>query len=305
MDWFFIALIPPIVFALSTVLDKILITKHFKGEVSVLILFSCLIGLIILPIIFFIQPNVVLINPYYAIVTILVGVFYVLYMFPYLEAMSLEEGSRVIPLFQLTPIIMGVLAFFILGETLTIQQIIAGALIIIGSIGISTKFENGAFLFKKKIVFLMVLACLLIALSRVIFKFVAIETDFWSTMFWEQVGFVLFGVIALALVPKYREQLFGFISKSKPKVAGLVAGNEILNTTGIIVSGYASLLAPISLIGVINGFQPLFVLFIWIIITIFMPKLGKEVIDKQTLAHKVFFILLLIAGAILLGASGS
>jgi len=97
--------------------------------------------------------------------------------------------------------------------------------------------------------------------------------------------------------------LFNFISKSKPKVAGLVVGNELLNTAGIIVSGYASLLAPISLIGVINGFQPLFVLFLWIIITIFLPKVGKEVIDKNTLIQKVFFILLLIAGAILLGAN--
>ena len=245
-----------------------------------------------------------MIEPFLAILTMIVGMLYVLYLFPYLIALNIEESSRVIPIFQTIPVFGAILAFIVLGEVLTIEQIIAGLLIILGAIGISTRFSSNSFKLNKKVLFLMLLASLMVALSAVAFKFVAISTDFFTTLFWQQVGFVVFGLILFIIKKEYRKQFIQVFILNSKKIIGLNVFNEIINIVALIIFNYATLLAPMGLVWVINGFQPLFIFILGVIITLFFPKFGKESIDKN-LYYKNIFIGIMLIGAMILGVSGA
>ena len=79
MNWFLIALIPPAVWAATNHFDKYLLSKYFKGGgVGALMVFSSMIGVLLLPIIYILHPEVVQsFNLSYLLIA-LNGFFYVL-----------------------------------------------------------------------------------------------------------------------------------------------------------------------------------------------------------------------------------
>jgi len=299
MDWIYLALIPPLLFALSNRIDKYLIDGYFKGGTGALILFSSFISLFTLPIIFYIQPNVFAIPPIYALVMIFVGFLYVLYLFPYFWALKLDEASKVVPIFQSIPVFGVILSFLILGESLSIIQLAAGALIIFGAFGLSTNFISKKIHFNKKVLAYILFASILIALSYVLLKFVAVQTDFFTSLFWEQIGFLILGIILL-MRKDYREQFLAVFKKNSGKILALNMFNEIINILAAFIFSFVSLLAPLGLVSIVNGFQPLYILGLGIIITLFFPWLGKEKISKKSLLQKAFFIGIMVIGAIIL-----
>ncbi|MFH1210119.1 MAG: hypothetical protein V1663_05010, partial [archaeon] len=76
--------------------------------------------------------------------------------------------------------------------------------------------------------------------------------------------------------------------------------NEVINIIATIVFTFASLLAPLTIVAAVSGFQPLFVFLIGIGFSIFLPKLIKEDLDKGVLIQKIFFIILMFIGAYIL-----
>jgi uncharacterized membrane protein len=300
MDWLFFALIPPFLFALSNRIDKYLLEGFFKGQTGALILFSCFISLLTLPIIYLIQPSVLSTPFFYSVVMILVGFLYVAYLFPYFWALKLEEASKVIPIFQAIPLFGVVLGFFILGDTLSVNQIIAGAFILIAAFGLSADIGFRKIVFKKRVVLFALFASFLIALSYVLLKLVAINTDFFTALFWEQVGCFILGLFLLTK-KSYRVQFMQVFKINSKKIIGLNIFNEIINILAHFIFAYATLLVPVGLVWIVNGSGPFFVLSFGIIITLFFPQFGKEDISKKSLFQKAFFIGLMIIGAAILG----
>ena len=302
MDWLFFALIPPFLFALSNRLDKYLLEGFFKGQTGALILFSCFISLLTLPIIYLIQPSVLSIPLFYAGVMILVGFLYVIYLFPYFWALKLDEASKVVPIFQAVPLFGVIMGFFILGDTLSINQIFAGALIIAAAFGLSANIGVKKIIFKRKVLFFVLSASFLVALSYVLLKLVAISTDFFTALFWEQAGYLILGLVLLTK-KSYRTQFAQVFKINSGKIIGLNIFNELINILAHFIFAYASLLVPVGLVWIVNGSVPFFILSLGIIITIFFPWLGKEDISRKALLQKAFFIGLMIIGAAILSLS--
>ena len=158
MNWFLIALIPPALWSATNHLDKYLISKYFKGSgVGALMVFSSLIGVFLLPIIIILHPEVLSIS-LNSILIAINGFLYILAVLPYFYALQKDEASICVPLFQLIPVFSYVLAYFILGETLTNNQILGGLLVVAGAIGISLDLSNKKKIkFKKEVFWLMML----------------------------------------------------------------------------------------------------------------------------------------------------
>lgn len=300
MNWFIIALLAPLLWAITNFIDKFLISKYFKGKEGAMIIYSTLIGIPVFVLIYLFFPHVLKINPITALIIILNSFLLVIYLFPYLKALDKADASIVVPIFQTAPVFSYFLAYFILKETISNIQIIGSLLIILGAIGISLKFEGKKIHLTKDVLFLQLLASFLVALNFVLFKLFALELDFWIVSFWEYVGLAIFGIFLLFFVKNYREDFFKSIKLSGKKIIGLNTLNEILNISATIIFSFATLLAPLALVWVVNGFQPVFIFFIGIFLTIFFPHIIKENLSAKIVIQKIIFILIIALGTYLL-----
>jgi drug/metabolite transporter (DMT)-like permease len=102
----------------------------------------------------------------------------------YLQSLQAEEASTTAPFFQAAGIFGLILGYFVLGEKHSFLQIIGVLSIIVGSVLLSMRFDQGASRIKKRLVILMFVCALAIALSSLIFKFFAVRDEFWITIFW-------------------------------------------------------------------------------------------------------------------------
>ncbi|KKP56137.1 MAG: hypothetical protein UR50_C0007G0011 [Parcubacteria group bacterium GW2011_GWC1_34_10] len=301
MNWFFIALIAPFLYAITNHIDKYLISKYIKeGKVGALIMFSALFGIFALPIILVINPMVLNISLWQIIILVVIGILVVFSILCYLYALELDEATFVVPFYQTIPIFGFILAYFILGEILTKIQILASLSILFGALILSFDIQNKKIRFKKKVVLLMIMASFFYAISDVLFKFIAIERGFWISTFWTLIGKIFIGIIFLIFVSSYRHQFIILFKKVKSKILTL---NSINETATIIADSslqYATLLAPVALVLMINSFQPLFVFVIGIGLTLFFPHINKENTSKNILIQKFLGISIIILGSLFL-----
>lgn len=77
---------------------------------------------------------------------------------------------------------------------------------------------------------------------------------------------------------------------------GLNGFGEVLNILAKLSVNYASLLAPLAIVQVINGFQPVFVFLEGIMLSLLIPSSLKEKLDRPTLVKKTISILIMCVG---------
>jgi len=298
MNWFLIALIPPAIWSATNHFDKYLISKYFKGGgVGALMMFSSIIGVFILGVIAIIHPEVLSYPIAKGLFIALNGFVYLLATLPYLYALRKDEASIAVPMFQMIPVFTYFLAWLILGETLSGSQLMGGILIILGAIIISLELsEVNKISIKKEVLILMTISSLFFSLNFIFFKYFAISATFWITSFWEYVGFAIFSFFLFVFIKKYRDEFISVIKANKVNVLTLNGINEILNIIAKLAFNFASLLAPITLTWVVDGFQPFFVLLYGVILTLFFPHISQENISKKHLAHKFLAIAIMFIG---------
>jgi len=164
-------------------------------------------------------------------------------------------------------------------------------LIVVAAIFISLDFSQEMKL-KAKPFLLMVLSSFMIAVNAlvfkiIVFKIIALDETYWGTAFWEYIGGGIFGLLLFGFVPLYRVQFIATVQKSKVAVLSINLVSELLNIGAKLAANFASLLAPLALVWVVNGFQPIIVFIYGIILTVFIPRLGKENISRKVVMQKL------------------
>lgn len=298
-----LALIPAALFAAVNHIDKHLLERFFKGRaIGSLLIFSSLIGIPVALGIAIFNPEVFSVPDHYAWLNILSGMIYICSLIPYMHSLDTDEASIVSPLFLMTPVISFILGFLFLRETLTLLQFMGAMIIVLGSIILSLDITEGQKLrIKRKILGYMFLASVLTAINGFLFKLIAVNTGFLTTVFWEYIGFICIAVIFLAFVRSYRDSFISVLKQNKLSVIGLNGINEIVAVSAKVSFHFASLTAPLALVFCISeSFQPLFVFLFGILITMFFPSLGQERITKRHLVHKFVSISILGIGLYLI-----
>ena len=272
--------------AISVHLDKYLVERFFKAsDVAVLLIFTALIGILLLPFIWYYEPSVLSPSAGSIALIMLAGILYMTAMLLYLQALQSEEASVVAPFFQAGPLFGYVLAYFVLGETLSPRQMAGGALIIIGALIVSIRFGQNMRMFKARLALLMLACGFVMALSSLIFKVFAIRVEFWTTTFWMFVGEGIFGV-ALLMIPSYRRQFIGLLRANTAALLSINASNELINLGGGLGNRYALMFAPLSIVQAIGSTTTLFVFAFGIVLSVFFPGLGREDLSGRELAQK-------------------
>lgn len=300
--WLLFAFSGPVLWALSTHVDKYLVERYFKrSSVAVLLVFTALIGLLVLPVVGLLDRAALAPGLRPALAVSCSGLLYMTGMYFYLKALQQEEASVVAPFFQASPLFAYFLGLMVLGEHLTGQQLAGGGLIVLG--GVLLSLDSGKRRrFRLRLLLLMLSAALALAVSSVIFKAVAEDTAFWTSAFWTYVGEALFGLGVLAL-PAMRREFFALFKRHPGAVTGVNAANELINLGGNLGARYALLLAPLSLVQAISGTTTLFVFGFGVLLTLFLPRYGREDLSSRNLIQKGASALLITAGVALVGGS--
>ena len=99
--WLILAFCGPVCWAVSTHIDKYLVDRYFRdSDTAVLMLFTALLGVLLLPVIWWIEPSIF--KPSWTGIAVMTasGVLYMGAILFYLRAIQSEEASVVAPLFQ-------------------------------------------------------------------------------------------------------------------------------------------------------------------------------------------------------------
>ena len=203
----------------------------------------------------------------------------------YLRALQSEEASVVAPFFQAVPLFGYALAYFVLGETLSIVQMGGGALIIVGTLVVSVRFGQNVRIFKLRLVLLMLACCLAAAVSGLIFKAFAITVAFWTTTFWMFVGEAILGA-ALLLVGSYRRQLAELLYVNAAALLAINGSNELINLGGGLGNRYALMFAPLAIVQAISSTTALFVFVFGVALSVALPRLARETLSARDLLQK-------------------
>lgn len=296
-QWFLIALIAPFLWALVNHADKYLLSKYFKADgVGPLMIFSTFFGLIVLPFAAWMDPQVLALPFKDVGILVVAGLCSALFILLYLHALQDDETSVVVPFWQTIPIFGYILGFFIFKETLSTQQLIAGGVIILGAVVLSLDVGSG-FKIKWKIAGLMLGSSFVYALYEALFRFVALENSFWASVFWEHVGLILFGLFLFVFFKNTREGFMTVIRSNSGPIIALNLTSEFLTIVGNLILNYALLLAPLALVLLVGGYQPIFVFGIGILLTLFLPKIAEEKINGKHLIQKILAIAIIFAGS--------
>jgi drug/metabolite transporter (DMT)-like permease len=301
MSWFFIALWAPFLVACANHSDKFVLSRYLREKsIGAILIPSSLFSGLAMPIVLFIEPHAYDVNLIQRSALVATGISSVFGNLCYLCALDIDETSFVTPLYQTVPIFAYLLGYFILGETITIIQGLGSLVIIVGALALSFDFGQRRMRFKRNVVALMLGASFLSAVNGVIFKLIAVEKGFWVSLFWGFAGQVIAGLTVLVCVPRYRRDFLSLFRRQKVAAVGLIALSRTLFSVSEAVTLYATLLAPVVLVLLVNSFQPLFVFTFGVVLTLFLPRVAKESLERIKLMQKVAGIGLMLVGGYLI-----
>lgn len=300
MNWFILALIAPLLWSVNNHLDKYLIEKFYRHvRPGTLMIFTAIVSAVFCACIWLFKHDAVDISIKSAVIVMIAGLIYFTAVFPYIFALMKDETSRVVPLFQMQPIYSYFLALLFLHERLTINQIAAGLVILAGAIIITLDLDD-RFRLKKSVLGLMLFSTALFSIEGFLFKFVGRDAGFWPTAFYQYLGTAIGGLILFTGFKGFRQDFLAIFKQNGKQVFPLSFINESLNIVARACFNYATLLAPLALVTLVNGFQPFFVIGLGIIATLFIPIANKESLLKKHLAQKLVSVIIIFAGTYLL-----
>lgn len=292
MSWFLLAVGSLALYSVTNFIDKFLIEKKIQYASTATIygsLFSLPIGLL------FLAFRGFHLLPLWDITLLITsGVLLTLYIIPYYNALILDDASRVVPLYQFYPVFTLILSSIILHEQLTTKQLLGFSLVTVGGFILGTeKVEQKIFKLRRSFWY-MILASLLFACTGIIFKFTS-PSDFWLNIGYQTIGIGI-GALLLLLYQPYRLHFTQETKKFHKTIYGILMINQTIALIADYLYFYAVTLAPVALVSVVQGSQPLFVLFYGYVLTLWFPHLIKEDIRKKTILLKLFATMLLAIG---------
>jgi drug/metabolite transporter (DMT)-like permease len=299
MSWLAFALCGPILWAISTHLDKYLVERYFKAtDVAVLLVFTALMGVVLMPVIAVFEPGVFAQDWLSIGLMSLSGLLYMVGITFYLRALQGHDASVVAPFFQSSPLFGYGLAYLVLGETLTGTQLLGGALIIGGVLSVSIVGGKSRERFRWRLAALMLCCGFIMSLSTLIFKAFAVRDEFWATTFWMFAGEAVYGVVFLSIA-SYRAQFIDLLRSNGKALLAINASNELINLGGALANRYALIFAPLAVVQAVGSTTTLFVFAIAVLLSWLFPSVSRENLSPRVFISKGIAAVLVTAGIIL------
>ena len=160
MMWVFLAISAHFCWAVVNVIDKYIVEKWIQNPylfASILVLIGGGASLFLL-----VLSPVPLPRGETLVICLIAGLLHFIGLFPFMKALELEEVSRINMWWSMVPLFTLIFGWGFLGESLTLAECLAFALLITGAIVASLKVEKNQFRFSRAFWF-MVLASAIFA----------------------------------------------------------------------------------------------------------------------------------------------
>jgi uncharacterized membrane protein len=275
------------------IIDKYVLSKWIREPFVILIIVG-IIGLIAAGGIYFLYGFQPLsnINVFLALSA---GILHLVAYAFYFKALKIEEVSRVVPLFYLSPVFLLFLAAIFLGEIFTPLKYLGVILLVIGAMLISLKnFSTISF---GKAFYWMICSALFLALNSILIKYLLRFTNYWTIFAWERVGN---GIATIPIFYLYLSELLITVRKYGKKVISLLSVTEVINILALLLITIATSVGYVTLVNALASIQPFFVLIFTVILSVFYPSVLKEEVKRSIIFLKILAIILIFVGAILI-----
>ncbi|PIZ99837.1 MAG: hypothetical protein COX77_00320 [Candidatus Komeilibacteria bacterium CG_4_10_14_0_2_um_filter_37_10] len=294
MGWLSITIIGYFFNSISIIIDKSLLNKQIPHPV-VYTFYISILGLVA----FLLAPfGLHLISVTNFIYSIISGFFFTWALLAMFSALLRSEASRVTPLIgSFSPLFILALSYFIVGERLSLLQVMAFVLIFLGSVLISYRrhYQDK----HVKSIWLAILSAFLFALSYVIAKYVFDEIGFISGFVWARIGSFIAAIILL--IPQdNRRVIKANFSHHGGGAAPLMIMGQVAGALSSILVNVAISLGSVTLVNALQGLNYAFLFFMVLILGKWHPEWLREELNKEIIIQKVIAIFLIIVGLYLI-----
>lgn len=291
--WLFFALLAPCLFGLANIFDKLLMKRFSVTSLNVAAGLATGLSLLAIPFLDISIPLLII------LVGLIGGAFWFLGGFPYFKAISIEEPSRVAPLWQLSVPMTLILAVVFLDEQLPASSYIAMALIFVGAFLVSVKDIRKTLMITPAF-WLMVIANALITISLVISKGLYAYGSFWQVQTFLLAGNFAAALLMFSVSGGTRSNLAKEAMKCSGGMRLLFLVRMAIEISGYVAVNLALLIGPASLTVALDGLSGFFVFIAATAISVWRPALFREELDRKTLLTKAIAISLIMLGLFLL-----
>ncbi|MGE5297608.1 MAG: EamA family transporter [Acidobacteriaceae bacterium] len=288
--WILFAIFAYLLLAITGVFDKFFLS-HVESHPVVYAFFLGISG----PLSFVLAPfGLKMISAKDLLIALVAGSCFTIALYFLYDATRKTSISRVLPINGgLTPLFTLILAYFFLGERLSIDQNIGFVFLVLGAVLISLRKERGGW--QAKALKSAIISSFLFAASFVLTKHIFDVSNFVSGMIWTRLGF-FFTALALIIPKRNRELIFHAPKKIKPKNIFIYYGSRGIGNIGGFLQNYAISVGSVSIVNAMQGVQFVFLLIITTLLSLKYPQIIKERINSQSLSLKIASIILISTG---------
>ena len=312
MQWFILALIASILWAVVVIVDKFILTHYIKDAVSYQVFLTLTMLPFLISLLPFTSHNTNSSTPtILPVIIILLGVTMGLVYVLYNKALLIEEVSRVTPLFYLSPLFVLLFSFMFIGEGLSLRRYVGIGLMVFSAISVSVSLRgrnrdsrrqshsHSLHIALSPALLMILVLDIMNAGKDVISKLILSHLDYLSYLFWFLLGNIA-GRPFLLLIPHNREKTLMIIKTLPPKVYLLSFISSSLAWTGYVLYFKAVSMTYISLVSAIPTTQPFLVFIFATLLGLFYPGLIEEKTDRRSLTIKGIAAVSVLIGAYLI-----
>lgn len=294
MSWIIFSLLAVLTFSFVNLLDKISISKKFKNVYSFVLILN------LAYVFFYLTYTLMYWRTFvwgsFFVWAVVSGFFYFFMWIFWFKALSGGEVSRSSAIFFTQPLFNSILAVLFLGENLMPLKWLAIFMIVVGAVFSSIEGKKTKQGFNYAYIF-AVLASVISAAGNTISKH---ATTVLPAITVSSIGF--FATLPFYFIFLKDKEVLEETKKSfaDKKLLGLIFFRGLIGfaAIGLFMSAIES--GPVSLVSALNGSQPLIVLTLSVLISLFFPKIIKEDISKKSMIYKIISVVLIVGGAVII-----
>lgn len=290
-----LALLAYLLLALHGVVDKFLLNKAIRRPIA----YTFYSGTTTVFILLLIPFGARMLYGWDLAAALSAGVAFLFAMYFLYSGIQKTSVSRILPIQGgLVPLFTYLLAHWLLGDTLTASQTIAFAFLTVGSTLIAIKSDKQG-RWQTQALWDATCAAFLFALSLVLSKHVFDQSNLVTGLVWSRVA-MFTTAFAFLLFKPARAAIFKTPKEAGKNNAVLFYFVRLIGALAGFLQNYAISIGSVVIVNALQGLQFGFVLALTSVLSIYYPRILKEQITAKILALKIFAIVLITTGLVIL-----